>query len=103
MSISILLVNSLALLALGFYLRKPFYELIELVEEKLEDNTVDIAHIVHWKKSFRHPLIIKDEEYEVPQITISNPQRSSTRKRGLSPTMELSNVLHNKESHLASY
>lgn len=37
-SISILIINSLALLGLGIYLRKPFYELIQLAEENLDDN-----------------------------------------------------------------
>eukprot|EP00330_Aristerostoma_sp_ATCC50986_P011233 CAMPEP_0114581518 /NCGR_PEP_ID=MMETSP0125-20121206/5622_1 /TAXON_ID=485358 ORGANISM="Aristerostoma sp., Strain ATCC 50986" /NCGR_SAMPLE_ID=MMETSP0125 /ASSEMBLY_ACC=CAM_ASM_000245 /LENGTH=148 /DNA_ID=CAMNT_0001773797 /DNA_START=1742 /DNA_END=2188 /DNA_ORIENTATION=- len=68
LSIGFLVVNIMLLLSFYLYLQRPFFSILELEKQIKEFEKVDENYIEEWKKHYRHPLILKDQEYEVPQI-----------------------------------
>lgn len=113
-------INSLLLVVTMIHLGKPFFRLIELdnSDENISEESPrreyrpdnydeeKESYVKEWKKVFRHPLIIKDEEYVLdPEL---RPNRASSlgigrRKSGQVELAENSGISGNKRSFVGNY
>ena len=105
LSIGFLGVNSLILLGFYLYLRKPFFSLIELNKEGSNLTDKDPEAILKWKKLYRHPLILKDEESPVPPVAVrGRTQTWIAKEKGNELNIEMiDNRLTQRNSLIANY
>lgn len=57
----ILLLNMGALVALFIYIKRPFFDLID-IEKRAEKHTTIAPEYIHkWQEAYRHPLVLKHD------------------------------------------
>jgi hypothetical protein len=57
----ILLLNMGALLALFIYIRRPFFDLIDIEKRAEKHTTIAPEYINKWQEAYRHPLVLKHD------------------------------------------
>ena len=120
-ALAVILVNCAILGVTMIHLNKPFFHLIELDSPETtvgqespgrrsrKSDTHNDPQVKEWIKVFRHPLIIKDEEFVHDNVQISARRASlaankiDTRKSGHIEMSENYGVSGNKDSFVGNY
>jgi hypothetical protein len=105
LSIGFLGFNIIVLTLFYLYLRRPFFSFLDLKKASEHLNEVDPEYLKKWKKLYRHPLIIKDEEYVIPEVQVNTRRKTWIAKEQNSEiNIEMIDDKNaNKESFLANY
>ena len=96
-SIAVLMANTIALIWLLVYLRRPFFSLIRLQRRAEPVQDADSEDIDEWQEAYRHPLIIRQEQERLMGIGTQMDIILDPRKR---PKERRSRKVEKKEERL---